>query len=60
MKSVEAVRNRLDALASEALEHVIEKVEKTDDVKVTDVQVEVASHAPGEPLLDVSVTVERA
>ena len=59
MKAVEEVRDRLDAMASEALEKVIGKAEIAEEVHVTDVRVDVAPHPPGLPTVDVSVTVKR-
>ena len=60
MNSVPAIRDRLDALTTEALEKIIEGVEKEEHVKVTEVHVDVAANPSGSPALDVSVAVERA
>ena len=48
-----------ESLASEALEKVIQEAETKDDVKVTDVEVQVADMPPKQPAVDVTVTVER-
>lgn len=60
MTSLTAIQNRIDALASEALEEIVEEVEARDGVKVTDMQVQVADTPSGQPALEVNVTIERA
>lgn len=52
------IQNRIDSLASDALEKVIEEAETKDHVKVTGVEVQVADTPPKQPAVDVTVTVE--
>jgi hypothetical protein len=59
MKSLEPIQDRIEVLASKALEDVVEEAEAKDGVKVTTVEVQVADTPSGQPTLDVSVTVER-
>jgi len=53
------ITDRIDSLASQALEAVVEEAETRDDVKVTHVEVTVADSPPGHPSVDVNVTIER-
>ncbi len=59
MKQLAPIQARIEALASEALEHVVEEAEARDTVKVTKVVVQVASTPLGHPALDVSVVIQR-
>jgi hypothetical protein len=59
MKSLEPIQDRIEVLASKALEDVVEEAEARDGVKVTSVEVQVADTPSGQPRLDLSVTVER-
>jgi hypothetical protein len=59
MKSLEPIQDRIEVLASKALEDVVEEAEARDGVKVTNVEVQVGNTPPGHPTLDVSVTVKR-
>ena len=59
MKPLAPIQDRIDALATLALENVVEEAENRDLVKVTNVEVKVADTPAGHPVLDVSVTVKR-
>ena len=62
MPNLTAIQERFDALAAEALEDLIEDVEKKNPVKVTDLDVQLVP-SPGDhsgcPAVAVNLTVER-
>ena len=62
MANLTAIQDRFDALATEALEDLIEDVENKNPVKVTDLDVHLVPN-PGAhsscPAVEVNLTVER-
>jgi len=60
MKNLINIRDRVDALASQALEEVVKEAEVKDSVKVTQVQVNVGNAPSGHPALDVTVEIKHA
>lgn len=59
MKELAPIRDRIEALAAEALEDVVQEAEARDEVKVIDVVVHVADTPVAQPSIDVSVTVKQ-
>jgi DNA-binding LacI/PurR family transcriptional regulator len=60
MPNLTAIQERFDAIAAEALEHLIEDVERKDRVKVTGLEVVLVPQASiaGSPAVEVNLTVE--
>ncbi|HXD41653.1 MAG TPA: hypothetical protein VN649_13890 [Ramlibacter sp.] len=62
MANLTAIQERFDALAAEALEDLIEDVEKRNPVKVTDLDVQLVPNPDSHsscPAVEVNLTVER-
>ena len=62
MPNLTAIQERFDALAAEALEDLIEDVEKKNPVKVTDLDVHLVPNPDDHsscPAVEVNLTVER-
>ena len=61
MSNLTAIQERFDALAAEALEALIEDVEKRNPVKVTDLDVQLVpdqDNPSSSPAVEVNLTVE--